>query len=449
MSMGWRMRVGDGRGSGVCGRAGTDSEWREREKARCVFGKGPARGWRTGGVCSLHVGLCDVFVCAVEAMAMRGVGAAEHRFETVARSFDKSTDSARVHPSRTGSRMKRATSPVSVIPASSVETGCAVNLPPRPAIFLGCAIQLVTLSCIWTFHSPLRECLSNRAACWEDPWSRIVLIHVAMTAFVWVYSLRTIQSTATSHPSIVDRLCSYLPAVYALLLALTWPSARLVAMATCCTAYGLTGMHRHNSGISASEVWLEVRKWFANAPWYYSFEAFYQLNMVLQLAVVLGITSPAALAVYERQPINALDALAALLFVTFLTIEAVAKGQELSYQDEKVRRARAGEPPGTYALGFVESGLWAYSRHPDQFAKLGMWWAYYLFGVAASGAWLNFTFVGPLALNLLFVPPYASLDLTEVLSARKFPAYADYQSRVSRFVPWYPREEQIGGVAQV
>ena len=137
-------------------RAGTDSEWREREKARCVFGKGPARGWRTGGVCSLHVGLCDVFVCAVEAMAMRGVGAAEHRFETVARSFDKSPDSARVHPSRTGSRMKRATSPVSVIPASSVETGCAVNLPPRPAIFLGCAIQLVTLSCIWTFHSPLR-----------------------------------------------------------------------------------------------------------------------------------------------------------------------------------------------------------------------------------------------------------------------------------------------------
>ena len=361
----------------------------------------------------------------------------------------RTLEARRVHPSPTGSRMKRATSPVSVIPASSVETGCTVNLPPLSAIFLGCAIQLATLSCVWTLHSPLRECLSNRAACWEDPWSRIVLIHAAATVFAWLYSLRTIRSTLASHPSIVDRLWSYLPAIYAWLLALTWPSARLVAMATCSTAYGLTGIHRHDGVISTSEVWLEVRKWFANAPWYSSFEAFYQLNIALQLAVVLGISSPAALAVYERQPMNALDALAALLFVTFLTIEAVAKGQELTYQVERVRRARAGEPSGEYALGFVESGLWAYSRHPDQFAMLGMWWAYYLFGVAASGAWLNFTFVGPLVVNLLFVPPHASLDLTEVLSARQFPAYADYQSRVSRFVPWCPRKEQKGGVALV
>ena len=106
-----------------------------------------------------------------------------------------------------------------------------------------------------------------------------------------------------------------------------------------------------------------------------------------------------------------------------------------------------GEPLGeVYGAGFVQSGLYAYSRHPNYFGELGMWWAYYLFGVAASGQWLNWTFVGPLFLNMLFLPPQASLDVTEALSSRKYKGYADYQARVSRCVPWWPKS---AGAVQV
>ena len=58
-----------------------------------------------------------------------------------------------------------------------------------------------------------------------------------------------------------------------------------------------------------------------------------------------------------------------------------------------------------------------------------MWWAYYLFGVAASGRWLNWTLVGPIFLNVLFLPPQASLDVTETLSSKKYKSYAEYQGR--------------------
>lgn len=75
-----------------------------------------------------------------------------------------------------------------------------------------------------------------------------------------------------------------------------------------------------------------------------------------------------------------------------------------------------------------------------------MWLSFYFFGVAATGRWINWTLVGTLFLNLLFLPPMASLDLTEALSSRKYPAYPEYQARVSRFVPWFPA---TGGVAQV
>ena len=67
-----------------------------------------------------------------------------------------------------------------------------------------------------------------------------------------------------------------------------------------------------------------------------------------------------------------------------------------------------------------------------------MWWAFYVFGIAAGGDVLNWTLAGAVMLTLLFVPPGASLDTTEALSSRKYPEYKQYQQRVSRFVPWFP-----------
>ena len=38
-------------------------------------------------------------------------------------------------------------------------------------------------------------------------------------------------------------------------------------------------------------------------------------------------------------------------------------------------------------------------------------------------------------LTVLFVPPRASLDVTESISSRKYAKYARYQDMVSRFIP--------------
>ena len=45
--------------------------------------------------------------------------------------------------------------------------------------------------------------------------------------------------------------------------------------------------------------------------------------------------------------------------------EAVADKQMFEFQTEKYRRKRAGEHLGEYAHGFVRTGLWGYSRHPN------------------------------------------------------------------------------------
>ena len=67
-----------------------------------------------------------------------------------------------------------------------------------------------------------------------------------------------------------------------------------------------------------------------------------------------------------------------------------------------------------------------------------MWWTIYLFSVCATGEVLNGSIVGCVWLTILFVPPRASLDVTESISSRKYPKYKDYQKRVARFIPWFP-----------
>jgi len=54
---------------------------------------------------------------------------------------------------------------------------------------------------------------------------------------------------------------------------------------------------------------------------------------------------------------------------------------------------------------------------------------------------VNWCLVGTVFLTCLFVLPYASLDVTETLSSRKYAAFAAYQRRVSRFVPMPPCTE--------
>ena len=129
---------------------------------------------------------------------------------------------------------------------------------------------------------------------------------------------------------------------------------------------------------------------------------------------------------------------AQVAFAVLLVMETVADNQMYNFQTEKYRRQRLQLPPEEYARGFIESGLWAYSRHPNYFCEVTLWWVFYGFSVAATGQWLNWTILGAIFLTLLFLPPGASLDVTEALSSQKYPGYEDYQHRVSRFVPWFP-----------
>lgn len=134
--------------------------------------------------------------------------------------------------------------------------------------------------------------------------------------------------------------------------------------------------------------------------------------------------------------LNEVDILAGILALTCLIIETIADQQQWNFQTAKYAAIKARRRlTGPFAKGFIDSGLFRYSRHPNFFAEQCFWWSMCLFATAATGKWIGWWMGGAAALTALF---QGSTWLTEKITAQKYPKYKDYQKTTSRLMLWFP-----------
>lgn len=278
-----------------------------------------------------------------------------------------------------------------------------------------------------------------------DPLPLVLIVAGVASAFCWIASL------ITKDTSWVDRLWSIVPVVYVWIFAIAGfggegDPVRLVVMAVLVTAWGarLTFNFARKGGYTGMEDyrWAILRG--RMKPW--QFQAFNLLFIVLyQNALLVLITTPAFIAWQNPAPFGVWDALFAVLFAAFLVGEYVADQQQWNFHQSK--RAAGG----TLEPGFVTTGLFAHSRHPNFFFEQAQWWAFYALGATAAvsaglGLWgggVNWTILGAALLTLLFI---GSTIFTESITAAKYPAYAEYQRTTSMLVP-LPRRRTRGAQA--
>jgi steroid 5-alpha reductase family enzyme len=263
-----------------------------------------------------------------------------------------------------------------------------------------------------------------------DPLLVVLIVAGAASAFCWIASL------VTKDTSWVDRLWSVVPVVYVWIFAVAALGAgenatRLVVMALLVTAWGarLTFNFARKGGYTGMEDyrWAILRG--RMKPW--QFQLFNLFFIVLyQNALLVLITLPAYAAWQHPAPFSGWDAAFAVVFAAFLVGEYIADQQQWDFHQAK---KAAG---GTLEPGFVTTGLFAYSRHPNFFFEQAQWWVFYALGavavVAEGGGWLNWTIVGAALLTLLFI---GSTVFTESITAAKYPAYAEYRRTTSMLVP--------------
>ena len=245
----------------------------------------------------------------------------------------------------------------------------------------------------------------------------------------------------TGNVSQVDKLWSIVPVVYAWVVTVDGGyQPRMVLMSLLATVWGvrLTYNFSRHGGYSwkfwsghEDYRWAHVRKnpgldtvigW---KLFHLFFICLYQNALLLLIALPIVMVDGAG-------ALSGADYLLTVLFLGLVVMETVADQQQWNFQAEKKRRAHAGgHLDGMFAEGFISSGLWSRSRHPNYFAEQSIWVVFFLFSVAATGR-INWSIAGCLLLILLF---QGSSNLSESLQAQKYSKYADYQKRVPRFIP--------------
>jgi steroid 5-alpha reductase family enzyme len=163
------------------------------------------------------------------------------------------------------------------------------------------------------------------------------------------------------------------------------------------------------------------------------------LFLITTPAYILMLVSHA-----DSGKMNLPDIIFSRVLMGLVLIEFFADQQQWNYQQAKKRYQATAKLPvdSKYSAedldrGFVVSGLWSWSRHPNFAAEQAIWVVLYQWACYASDSLFNWTLTGAMGYLLLF---QGSTWFTERISTGKYPEYKEYQRLVGRFIPkWLPR----------
>lgn len=176
-------------------------------------------------------------------------------------------------------------------------------------------------------------------------------------------------------------------------------------------------------------------EWFF---WRIMWELFHAVFICTYQHSILWLISLPAFLVWNSGnsvPFSYVDITLGVILLSLIVTETIADNQQYAFQTEKYRLINAkSKLPKKYQRGFLTTGLFKFSRHPNFFCEMSIWVVLYAIGAHASGMYINGTYIGPLLLILLF---QGSTDLTERISCEKYPTYRYYQLVTNRLVPWF------------
>jgi steroid 5-alpha reductase family enzyme len=151
--------------------------------------------------------------------------------------------------------------------------------------------------------------------------------------------------------------------------------------------------------------------------------SFLALHLFPYTLVTAG-SYPIFVAIQSKRSVGALDVIALVVGLVAIALETASDLQLTAFR-------RTNRDP----KAFMQSGLWAYSRHPNYCGEAMVWWSFALFGIAAHpSVWMVLGALGVTAMIL-----FASIPMAETRALAKRPHFAEYQRRVSRLIPWFPQ----------
>ena len=253
-------------------------------------------------------------------------------------------------------------------------------------------------------------------------WGAYGLSFAAILAFAiafWIVSL------VRNDVSIVDSLWSLMfllmLGVYMTLADVGGPRAWAVLLMVAVWAIRLSAFIAiRNHGQPEDHRYQTIR---ANNEPNFGFKSLY-IVFGLQAALAGVIAIPLLVGASGSAPIGWLDYAGVALWTIGMYFEVVGDNQLKRFRDDESNRGKV-----------LDTGLWAFTRHPNYFGEFTLWWGYYCLALSAGGWW---TIFAPLLMTILLLK-VSGVSLLESSIKERRPAYADYIKNTNAFFPGLPR----------
>ncbi len=149
---------------------------------------------------------------------------------------------------------------------------------------------------------------------------------------------------------------------------------------------------------------------------------------LLQGIFMLLISLPAVYAIFYRRLFEQNDyvvLLGLLLWIIGFSFEVISDWQLTKFRKTKSK----GE--------ILQTGLWKYSRHPNYFGEVLLWWGIYLFA-NTNTPYSILLLISPILISFLIIK-VSGIPLLEK-KMNENPAYSPYKEKTSIFIPWPPKK---------
>jgi steroid 5-alpha reductase family enzyme len=169
---------------------------------------------------------------------------------------------------------------------------------------------------------------------------------------------------------------------------------------------------------------------FRYATWRREWGSQYLLRSFLQIWCLQGVllwlvSMPVAFSAAQSETDCPMLAVAGIVvWAIGLGFEAVGDAQLARWRIHPSNRGK-----------IIDVGLWHYTRHPNYFGEVLLWWGVYLFAASFTGGWK--TLVGPLTITVLILKVSGIPMLEKKYEGR--PDFEAYKKRTSAFFPWFPK----------
>ncbi len=137
----------------------------------------------------------------------------------------------------------------------------------------------------------------------------------------------------------------------------------------------------------------------------------------------------AAMTSADRVPLGGLAAIGSAVWLLGFAIEAVADRQKRVFRADPAAAGR-----------FIQSGLWAWSRHPNYFGEITLWVGIALIALPALSGWQYATLVSPVFVFVLLTR-ISGIPLLEARGRKRWgddPDYLEYLARTPALIPRPP-----------